>query len=254
MECLILSIILICLKLFYGLNDLPYLINIHKKENHSNEILTKIKINYFKFLNVGKLDNLKNYYEKMPSFTNLLKFLVDKILNDSNSKFFWKTQKIKTYCNKEYKEKILKTNKKFYSLIDNSFTINNINSLEKKINITSKFTNKHTKKFEIKSSKFFNLKNNKKREDLDFKISKIHFFLNEEIQYYEKFNKNFNKKIKVPLPCETYLKYNKKSMKLENINPQTSELILYYFLSKQFKIDYKVFKKFVKLIEKTIEI
>ena len=61
------------------------------------------------------------------------------------------------------------------------------------------------------------------------------------------------KSCEVPFPCDTYLRFNKKAMKFDGMTPPLSELIIMYYFSKYFKVEYKVLKKCCKIIEGAVE-
>lgn len=84
---------------------------------------------------------------------------------------------------------------------------------------------------------------------------KLNKFLKEEIDFYKmvaKKNKK-NKKIAIPLPCDTIVRYNKKAFKFEGVIPPTTELMIYYLFSRYFKIEVQVLRKCIKILDKVIE-
>ena len=85
-------------------------------------------------------------------------------------------------------------------------------------------------------------------DDLDNMQNQKHDLYDLQNIYKEK----IGKKLEVPLPCDNIIKFNRQAYKFGGITPPESELIVYYFFTKYYKIDYKVFRKCNKFIEKFV--
>ena len=98
----------------------------------------------------------------------------------------------------------------------------------------------------LKKKEEKNARKSQKSED-DF-----HSFIQEELDFYQKLN-NKKKRVEVPFPCDTYVRFNKQAFKFENVTPPLSEMVTLFYFSKLFKVEYKVLKKCYKNIEKIVE-
>ena len=172
--------------------------------------------------------------------TDLIKKIQKKIDLDSHFKIIWDKIDTKKDTNYSYINKYMKYSENYLSTIENTFTINHINSLEKKICDQNSF-NYSPLKISIKISE-------KLKEQRNIEKPELNTFIKEEIDYYTS-----NRKIRLAFPCDTILKYKKQAMKFEGISPPNSDLIIMYYFSKLFMVDYKILKKCSKNIQKIVE-
>jgi hypothetical protein len=176
---------------------------------------------------------------------------------DENGKYLWDLDDFKKSHSYDYKEKYINFSENYLSSIENTFTTNNIYSLEKKINHSfNNYINYSPKNYKVnvKFSKSI-MKRKEKTESLirDKTEDDFHSFIQEELEFYEKLNKKNKKSAEVPFPCDTYVRFHKQAFKFEKVTPPLSELVTLYFFSKFFKVEYKILKKCYKNIEKIME-
>jgi len=175
-------------------------------------------------------------------------------------------------------EKESKINKKISEDVD--FKLNS-SSFEKKVSV--KFSEKFKNKINLKKNKIYDdnsysnsypLKEKSKFKDEELNSKNYQLFYPFEYKYENKNNKNTlnkflkeecdfyqmiskknkkKKKIAIPLPCDTLVRFNKKAFKFEGIIPPTTELMVYYLFSRYFKIEVQVLRKCIKLLEKAID-
>jgi hypothetical protein len=255
-----LGVIVYCLKLFYGLNDLPYLsLMSQNKENSnfSNEFETTLEL----FDNIARRDYLFPVFSLMPSLLKIVENLKNILKQEENVSNLWEHIDLKKPLSGNYKENFVIYNLNYFSKVENNYTINHINLLEKeikKMKTNEPYTRVEQDKFQNEkcnlkinfSQKFLN-----KRKMKNPSGKEVRKFLNEEIEFYNSLNnKKKLKSCEVPFPCDTYLRFIKKAMKFDGITPPLSELVIMYYFSKYFKVDYKVLKKCVKIVEGATEI
>ena len=254
------GIIFYCLKIIYGLNDLPYMClllnNINKKYfDYNNDIDLKEEINLYQ--KNTKNDKLCNIYLSFPSELDIIKILINELkIRNNNSLLIFNTQRKLNYSN-EYKKKYIEANlndlyKKFYD----DFTFD-INELEKKYNknndnnsINNKIKNKKNKKsWKISKTKEFD----KKIDNIENPIKIFNPFIKEEISFHESVYKIKDNNVEFPLPFDTYIRMKKHSQKLLLNYHRPSEMIFIYLICEYFKIDYLSLRTLIRLVEYYIE-
>ena len=262
-----LGVIIYCLKLFYGLNDLPYLSLMSqngekffiKEEDSkfSNEFQNSLEL----YDSIARKDKLFPLFSQMPSLIIVVHNLKNVLKQEENVNNLWEHIDLKKPLSNNYKENFVIYNLNYFSKVENNYTINHINLLEKEIKKIKNHEIQITEEqYKLKYEKC-NVKINYSQKFLNKKITKnpsgneVRKFLNEEIDFYKSLNnKKKFKSCEVPFPCDTYLRFIKKAMKFDGISPPLSELVVMYYFSKYFKVDYKVLKKCCKIIEGATEI
>jgi hypothetical protein len=206
----------------------------------------------------------------MPTLLKLINNLKNKFLEKEKEMIVWEKEDLKKSRSVEYKEKYINYIDKFYmnQVTENNFTDKNIINLENKIKNSIPTGYKCKASIEcdcecrcrcnsINLKVKFSDKYLKKRDRLcksEGKNKEMKTFIKEEIEFYKKLEKkDNNKKLEIPLPCDTYVRFDKKGMKFNGIKPPLSESILMLYFSKLFKVEYEVLKKCFKNIEKAIE-
>lgn len=268
-DVFILSVIIYAFKLFYGLNDLPYLVEVLKSVNvFECEILQQ------RFIEITNKDKIFKYFNELPSFLNLINTLKINLINEKEKYAPVHYREFKKNYSLNYKSKYVNyINNQLYPNKDNLSSIKSITEMEKlinslveneKLNISENLEKMHIDKdlleHNISNDYDRNLKINlKKSEKFTKKLNKdknkkiLNPFIKEEIDFYSKSKISKNSVVEVPLPCDTYVQFTKKAFKFADVTPPVSELIIMYFFSDFFNIEYKLLKKTVKMIEKFIE-
>ena len=143
LENFLLGIAIYLTKVIYGLNDLPYIISLLQNLNKfgSSEIDYADIVNTF--LEKADKDKLFAYYKQLPSISDVIKTLSMKLKQDERDKILWELHDFKKSHGFSYKEKFINYSENYLASIENTFTTNNILSLEKKINLS--FNNYLTK-------------------------------------------------------------------------------------------------------------
>lgn len=260
LENFLIGIVIYLLKVIYGLNDLPYIITLLQNKNKlQNKYYSSIKFydEIFKiFEDKAEKDKLYEFYKNLPSVPNLIKNLKNYHNKDENSKYLWDLADFKKSLTCDYKEKYIKFSENYLSSIENTFTTNNIYSLEKKINLSfNNYINymSNNYKVNVKFSKSIMNKREKEEQRVESSENDFHSFIQEELEFYNNLNKKNKKSAVVPFPCDTYVRYHKQAFKFEKVTPPLSELVTLYFFSKLFKVEFKILKKCYKNIEKVVE-
>jgi hypothetical protein len=260
LENFLLGIVIYLLKIIYGLNDLPYIITLlqnEKKLQIKNKTSSICYDEIFRvFQEKAEKDKLFEFYKNLPSLPNLIQNLKNFHKNDENSKYLWDLADFKRSHTYDYKEKYINFSENYLSSIENTFTTNNIYSLEKKINLSFNNYINYTPnnyKVNVKFSNSIMNKREKEEHKIEKKENDFHSFIQEELEFYNSLNKKNKKSAVVPFPCDTYVRYNKQAFKFENVTPPLSELVTLYFFSKFFKVEFKTLKKCYKNIEKIME-
>jgi hypothetical protein len=249
-ENFVLGVIIYCLKLFYGLNDLPYLIICLKEGGFFENLVDTFEI----LSNFAEKDKLYGYYLQMPKLTTVLGNLVNIIKKDEQNFLLWEGQDFKNFHTVEYKEHFIKYNNNNLYKVEssNSYSLKHINELENKYKNNFEPKKMAQKNISLKISEKFKAKNVSKSEPLELRP-----FIKEEIDFYTKVAQKYkNKKpnnIEIPLPCDNYIKFNKKAFKFDGVTLPESELVIYSFFSKYFSTGFKTLKKTCRIIESLVE-
>jgi hypothetical protein len=247
-ESFILGIVIYSLKLFYGLNDLPYLV-LEKSEGYSDNKILQNAVHLL--LEYGAKDKLYHYYSQMPSLSEIVNTLVELNKEDRKNSLLWESQDFKQYYHTlDYKDKYIQYNNEHLYKVEssNSYSLKHINELENKYkSITSvpitgkKVTLKVSEKFKTKMARSEN--------------KQLRPFVVEEIEYYNQLAKKTKKPncLEIPLPCDNYIRFNKKAFKFEGVSLPESELLIYFYFSKYFNTSFKVLKKTCRVVEGLVE-
>ena len=256
-EYVCIGIILYCLKIIYGLNDLPYMClllnNITKGYfNYDNDIDLKEEINIYKKNTIN--DKLCQIYLLFPTELDIINNLINelKIRNNNSLLIFSKERKL-NYSN-EFKYKYIDANmKNIYKNFYDDFT-HDINDLEKKY---KKHNNKLNNKKNKKEKKTWKITKTKKFEDkidsIENPIRMFNPFLKEEINFHEGVYKNKDNNVEFPLPFDTYIRMKKHSQKILHNYHRPSEMIFIYLFCEYFKIDYLSLRSLSRLVEYYVE-
>ena len=248
LEHICIGIIIYSLKIFYGINDLPYIsLLIKNKEMCKIKDLNEI---FSIYEEKSKNDFLCLIYNNLPSLNHIIKNFSEIIEKEINNQVIYLKIDSKKNCNKEYKEKFctIYSNEIFKNLNIN-YSERNINELKEKF-IPNKKEKIKNKKINIKKSEKFILKKLKKKEKIKEEIKQ---FLKEEINFYKENKKNNNEEFLITLPCDTIVKYKRHAMKFSNVEPRTTEILIFYLFSRYFKIDFTSLHSIVKFTEETLD-
>ena len=253
-EHICLGVFLFALKIFYGLNDLPYLSlfsALVKNNNFSfnNDLVNKFIDAYDKITKGDKLCDVYRNNRTQIDVINRLNELSEK--KEDNEILTVNVQLKKNFTN-EFKEKYLKI---YYECIlrdvENSYSLKNIHELHSKF---MKFKTKQTPSlfqptFKVKFSEKF-LKKKQSRSTVN-NSNKINSFFSEEIDFYNTLTDSTE--VEFPLPCDTYVRYQRHAHKFEGVDYKNGELIMMYFISKYFKVDFSSLKSLLKFTERVME-
>ena len=248
LEHICIGIIIYSLKIFYGINDLPYIsLLIKNKEMCKIKELNEI---FSIYEEKSKNDFLCLIYNNLPSLNHIIKNFSEIIEKEINNQVIYLKIDSKKNCNKEYKEKFctIYSNEIFKNLNIN-YSERNINELKEKF-IPNKKEKIKNKKINIKKSENFILKKLKKKEKIKEEITP---FLKEEINFYKENKKNNNEEFLITLPCDTIVKYKRHAMKFSNVEPRTTEILIFYLFSRYFKIDFTSLHSIVKFTEENLD-
>ena len=248
LEHICIGIIIYSLKIFYGINDLPYIsLLIKNKEMCKIKDLNEI---FSIYEEKSKNDFLCLIYNNLPSLNHIIKNFSEIIEKEINNQVIYLKIDSKKNCNKEYKEKFctIYSNEIFKNLNIN-YSERNINELKEKF-IPNKKEKIKNKKINIKKSENFILKKLKKKEKIKEEITP---FLKEEINFYKENKKNNNEEFLITLPCDTIVKYKRHAMKFSNVEPRTTEILIFYLFSRYFKIDFTSLHSIVKFTEENLD-
>ena len=253
-EHICLGVFLFALKIFYGLNDLPYLSlfsALVKNNNFSfnNDLVNKFIDAYDKITKGDKLCDVYRNNRTQIDVINRLNELSEK--KEDNEILTVNVQLKKNFTN-EFKEKYLKI---YYECIlrdvENSYSLKNINELHSKF---MKFKTKQSPSlfqptFKVKFSEKF-LKKKQSRSTVN-NSNKINSFFSEEIDFYNTLTDSTE--VEFPLPCDTYVRYQRHAHKFEGVDYKNGELVMMYFISKYFKVDFSSLKSLLKFTERVME-
>ena len=259
-EYICIGIIFYSLKVFYGLNDLPYIClllnNINKNYfNYNNDIDLKEEINIYQ--KNTKNDKLCNVYSEFPSELDIIKILINELKKRKDSSLLINNKQRKLNYSNEYKKNYIDVNLNYlYKNFYDDFT-SDINQLEKKYikkknnnTINNKNKNKKSKKsWKILKTKEFD----NKVDNIENPIKIFNPFIKEEINFQESVYKNKDNNVEFPLPFDTYIRMKKHSQKILINYHRPSEMIFIYLICEFFKIDYLSLRSLIRLVEYYIE-
>ena len=256
-EHVCLGIILYCLKIIYGLNDLPYMClilnNINKGYfNYDNDIDLKEEINIYK--KNTKNDKLCQIYLLFPTELDIIQNLINELkIRNNNSLIIYSKERKLNYSN-DFKSKYIDANlNNIYKNFNDDFT-HDIDELEKKYkNHNNKLMNKKNKKekksWNITKTKMFE----DKIESYENPIKQFNPFLKEEINFHEDVYKDKDNNVEFPLPFDTYIRMKKHSQKILQNFHRPSEMMFIYLFCEYFKIDYLSLRSLSRLVEYYME-
>lgn len=245
LEQFALGLIIYSLKVFYGLNELPYLVILSQNRKEIPNCFELCNLFESKLL----YDRIGSLYKELPSLLNIISTLNDKSTQEDNCLSLNEGKEHKRCKTVEYKEKFIKFElEAVYSHISNTFTMKNINELETKLKKIHIQEDTHRDKPNVKFSNKFLMKQKRIRNS-----NEVHPFLKEEMDFYKSIENSKKKNFTLPFPCDTYLRYEKKAMKFDDVSSPLSEIYVMYLFSKYFKTEYRVLRKVVKIIEIAIE-
>ena len=252
-EYVCIGIILYCLKIIYGLNDLPYMClllnNINKKYiNYDDDIDLNEEIKLYK-INT-KNDELCQIYSKFPTELDIIGILIDELKKRENNSILINNKQRKVNYSNIYKKIYIDINSNsLYKNFYDDFT-RDINELENVYNKNKKESkNKKGKKWKIKKSNEFD----QKVENIENSKKIFNQFIKEEINFHESVYKNKDTNVEFPLPVDTYIKMKKHSNKMLINYHRPTEMIFIYLFCQFFKIDYLSLRTIIRLIESSIE-
>ena len=254
-EYVCIGIVLFCLKIIYGLNDLPYMCliinNINKKYFYYDDIELNEKLDIFK--ENTKNDGLIKLYNSFPSELDLINILINEIkFRNANSLLINSSQRKLTY-DKNYKSKYIDINLNYlYKNFYDDFS-QDISELEEKYKNTKIKTNNNNKKkkkiWKISTTNKFN----KKLDIIENPPKNYNPFLKEEFSFHKSIYKNDTSNVEFPLPFDTYIRMKKHSQKILINYHRPTEMMFLFLFSEYFKIDYLSLRTITKLIEYYLE-
>ena len=258
-EYVCIGIIFFCLKIIYGLNDLPYIClllnNINKGYfDYKDDIDLKEKINIF--IKNTKNDDLCKIYTTFPSELDIINSLINELKIRKNNSLLISSKQRKLSYSKEYKKKYIDINMNYlYKNFYDDFT-EDINELEKKyiksnnIKIKNKINKKKNKKsWKINKTKQFEDKINL----IENPIKNFNPFIVEEFNFHISVYKNKETNVEFPLPFDTFIRMKKHSQKILLNYHRPSEMIFMYLFCHYFEIDYLSLRTITKLVEYYVE-
>jgi hypothetical protein len=259
-EYICIAIIFFCLKIVYGLNDLPYMSllinNINKGYfNYDNDIDVVEHLKTFQ--KNTKNDKMCQIYKDFPSELEIINNLINEIQNRNNNSLLIEKDQRKLNYSQEYKNKYIDANVNY---LYNKFyfgSSQDINELEKKNlrynanknNNEVKGKRKNKKKWKISKTKQFE----KKIDNIENPIKKFNPFIEEEFNFHESVFKNKETNVEFPLPFDTYIRMKKHSQKILINYHRPSEMMFMYLFSEFFKIDYLSLRTLTRLVEYYLE-
>lgn len=259
-EYICIAIIFFCLKIVYGLNDLPYMSllinNINKGYfNYENDIdiIEHLKT----FQKNTKNDKICQIYKDFPSELDIINTLINEIKNRNNNSLLIEKDQRKLNYSQEFKNKYIDVNVNY---LYNKFyfgSSQDINDLEKKYSRYKATKNdndikdkrKNKKKWKISKTKQFE----KKIENIENPIKKFNPFIEEEFNFHESVFRNKETNVEFPLPFDTYIRMKKHSQKILVNYHRPSEMMFMYLFSEFFKIDYLSLRTLTRLVEYYLE-
>ena len=254
-EYVCLGLIFFCLKIIYGLNDLPYMClilnNINKNYFDYDDIDFKEKLNIYK--ENTKNDEICKIYNSFPAELTLINNFINELKLRNSRSLIIKSSQRKLNYNKEFKNKYIDINLNYlYKNFYDDFS-QDIEDLEKIFN-THKIINDKNKRKKKKKWKISQTKQFENKIDIIFNpIKNYNPFIIEEFNFHKNIYKNKETNVEFPLPFDTYIRMKKHSQKILINYHRPSEMIFLYIFSEYFKIDYLSLRTITKLIEYHIE-
>lgn len=253
-EHICLGVFLFALKVFYGLNDLPYLglFSALIKSNglrFNNDLVNQFVDVYDKFTKDDKICDVYRNNKTQLDVINRLNELCEK---EEDNQIITVNLKLKQNYSKEYKEKYLKIyDECILRDVENSYSLKNIKELQTKF---MKFKSKNAPSsnaptFKVKFSEKFLKK--QKTHNIEKNSNKLNSFFTEEIDFYKTLDDPTD--VEFPLPCDTYVRYQRHAHKFEGVDYKSGELVMLYFISKYFKVDFSSLKSLMKFTERVME-
>ena len=252
-EHICLGVFLFALKLFYGLNDLPYLSLFSALVKKNNFAFNNDLVNNFidVYDRTTKEDKLCDVYRNNSTQIDVINRLNELSEKKEDNELLTVNMQLKKNFTNEFKEKYLKI---YYECIlrdvENSYSLKNINELHSKfMKFKTKQAPSNQPSLKVKFSEKFLQK--KKSHSTVNKSNKLNSFFSEEIDFYKTLTDP--KEVEFPLPCDTYVRYQRHAHKFEGVDYKNGELVMMYFISKYFKVDFSSLKSLLKFTERVME-
>ena len=252
-EHICLGVFLFALKLFYGLNDLPYLSLFSALVKKNNFAFNNDLVNNFidVYDRTTKEDKLCDVYRNNSTQIDVINRLNELSEKKEDNELLTVNMQLKKNFRNEFKEKYLKI---YYECIlrdvENSYSLKNINELHSKfMKFKTKQAPSNQPSLKVKFSEKFLQK--KKSHSTVNKSNKLNSFFSEEIDFYKTLTDP--KEVEFPLPCDTYVRYQRHAHKFEGVDYKNGELVMMYFISKYFKVDFSSLKSLLKFTERVME-
>ena len=249
-----LGIIFFCLKIIYGLNDLPYMSllikNINKNYFEYKDFDLNENLNIFK--ENTKDDDLCKIYNSFPAELYLVEILINELKSRNSQSLLITNSQTKLSYNKQYKDKYIDININYlYKDFYDDFS-QDIEDLEKKLKAINKDKKERKRKkriWKISKSKQFE----DKKKLITNPAKNFNPFIVEEFNFHKSIYKNKETHVEFPLPVDTYIRMKKHSQKILINYHRPTEMIFLYLFCEYFKIDYLSMRTITKLIEYHIE-
>ena len=230
-EAFSLAAVILSLRYFYGLNDLPYLTDLRKFDFSTNRIFEEKKFQKILdlFEDISIKDKIYKYYKELPSILEIIEILILRIKKEEKNICLWEADDFKKFSAGEYKEKFVNyINLSFYPKFENNSCVRNINELEKRINKQIYKTLSFKDDCESNNRKISNLSVNQNEFKTNLDSVKINF------------SENFIKKIK-----EKNLKNYENLKEENNLNEKNNNKLNLFnnFLKEEFEYYEMISKK-----------
>lgn len=266
------AVIIYILKSVYGLNNYPYLLHLidYKQSFLLNTCTSPINFSFSviekQSLKSNDADPLSNLYSSLPSLLSLLKNMTSAVKSKETSHLLWEKKDFKKYNNDEYKRKYIQFNKEI--LFEERSNI----GISKKIKSLNDFKSQFVKVYKPNSNRSdarrqLHIVNKNQHYDTvlsnidrlkDSHLNDLNGFVKEEVNFYSSVQKKIekesgsNKRIQVPLPVDTIIKFNRKSFKS---NHSSNEIENYIFLlfKLHFNISITILKDVLRRVDTIID-
>ena len=198
-----------------------------------------------------KEDKLCDVYRNNSTQIDVINRLNELSEKKEDNELLTVNMQLKKNFTNEFKEKYLKI---YYECIlrdvENSYSLKNINELHSKfMKFKTKQAPSNQPSLKVKFSEKFLQK--KKSHSTVNKSNKPNSFFSEEIDFYKTLPDP--KEVEFPLPCDTYVRYQRHAHKFEGVDYKNGELAMMYFISKYFKVDFSSLKSLLKFTERVME-